>query len=218
MAIPFTKSSILLDLEDRANSLTHAVGAGIFVAGLALIIVLASLTGDPWKIVSVSIYGATLVILYTISTLYHSVKSIKVRRVFRILDHVSIHLLIAGTYTPFMLVSLRGPFGWSIFGMIWGLAVIGIAADVFFTGRFKTLSTILYLLMGWLIVIALRPLSHVLPTAGLALLFAGGAAYSLGAAFYLFDKRLPFGHMVWHLFVLGGSVCHYLSVVLGVLD
>ena len=117
-----------------------------------------------------------------------------------------------------MLVSLRGPFGWSIFGMIWGLAVIGIAADVFFTGRFKTLSTILYLLMGWLIVIALRPLSHVLPTAGLALLFAGGAAYSLGAAFYLFDKRLPFGHMVWHLFVLGGSVCHYLSVVLGVLD
>ena len=218
MAIPFTKSSILLDLEDRANSLTHAVGAGIFVAGLALIIVLASLTGDPWKIVSVSIYGATLVILYTISTLYHSVKNIKVRRVFRILDHVSIHLLIAGTYTPFMLVSLRGPFGWSIFGMIWGLAVIGIAADVFFTGRFKTLSTILYLLMGWLIVIALRPLSHVLPTAGLALLFAGGAAYSLGAAFYLFDKRLPFGHMVWHLFVLGGSVCHYLSVVLGVLD
>jgi len=218
MAIPFTKSSILLDLEDRANSLTHAVGAGIFVAGLALIIVLASLTGDPWKIVSVSIYGATLVILYTISTLYHSVKSIKVRRVFRILDHVSIHLLIAGTYTPFMLVSLRGAFGWSIFGMIWGLAVIGIAADVFFTGRFKTLSTILYLLMGWLIVIALRPLSHVLPTAGLALLFAGGAAYSLGAAFYLFDKRLPFGHMVWHLFVLGGSVCHYLSVVLGVLD
>lgn len=218
MAIPFTKSSILLDLEDRANSLTHAVGAGIFVAGLALIIVLASLTGDPWKIVSVSIYGATLVILYTISTLYHSVKSVKVRRVFRILDHVSIHLLIAGTYTPFMLVSLRGPFGWSIFGMIWGLAVIGIAADVFFTGRFKTLSTVLYLLMGWLIVIALRPLSHVLPTAGLALLFAGGAAYSLGAAFYLFDKRLPFGHMVWHLFVLGGSVCHYLSVVLGVLD
>jgi len=218
MAIPFTKSSILLDLEDRANSLTHAVGAGIFVAGLALIIVLASLTGDPWKIVSVSIYGATLVILYTISTLYHSVKSIKVRRIFRILDHVSIHLLIAGTYTPFMLVSLRGPFGWSIFGMIWGLAVIGIAADVFFTGRFKTLSTVLYLLMGWLIVIALRPLSHVLPTAGLALLFAGGAAYSLGAAFYLFDKRLPFGHMVWHLFVLGGSVCHYLSVVLGVLD
>jgi len=217
MAIPFTKSSILLDLEDRANSLTHAVGAGIFVAGLALIIVLASLTGDPWKIVSVSIYGATLVILYTISTLYHSVKSIKVRRVFRILDHVSIHLLIAGTYTPFMLVSLRGAFGWSIFGMIWGLAVIGIAADVFFTGRFKTLSTILYLLMGWLIVIALRPLSHVLPTAGLALLFAGGAAYSLGAAFYLFDKRLPFGHMVWHIFVLGGSVCHYLSVVLGVL-
>ena len=218
MAIPFTKSSILLDLEDRANSLTHAVGAGIFVAGLALIIVLASLTGDPWKIVSVSIYGATLVILYTISTLYHSVKSIKVRRIFRILDHVSIHLLIAGTYTPFMLVSLRGAFGWSIFGMIWGLAVIGIAADVFFTGRFKTLSTILYLLMGWLIVIALRPLSHVLPTAGLALLFAGGAAYSLGAAFYLFDKRLPFGHMVWHIFVLGGSVCHYLSVVLGVLD
>ncbi len=217
MAISFTKSSILLDLEDRANSLTHAVGAGIFVAGLALIIVLASLTGDPWKIVSVSIYGATLVILYTISTLYHSVKSVKVRRVFRILDHVSIHLLIAGTYTPFMLVSLRGAFGWSIFGMIWGLAVIGIAADVFFTGRFKTLSTILYLLMGWLIVIALRPLSHVLPTAGLALLFAGGAAYSLGAAFYLFDKRLPFGHMVWHIFVLGGSVCHYLSVVLGVL-
>ena len=218
MAISFTKSSILLDLEDRANSLTHAVGAGIFVAGLALIIVLASLTGDPWKIVSVSIYGATLVILYTISTLYHSVKSVKVRRVFRILDHVSIHLLIAGTYTPFMLVSLRGAFGWSIFGMIWGLAVIGIAADVFFTGRFKTLSTVLYLLMGWLIVFTLHRLSQKLPTAGLALLFAGGAAYSLGAAFYLFDKRLPFGHMIWHIFVLGGSVCHYLSVVLGVLD
>jgi hemolysin III len=217
MDIPFAKSPLLLDLEDRANSLTHAAGAGVFAAGLALIVVLASISGDPWKIVSVSIYGATLVLLYTISALYHSVKSPKVRRVFRILDHVSIHLLIAGTYTPFMLVSLRGPFGWSIFGLIWGLAAIGMAADIFFTGRFKLLSTALYLMMGWIIVIALRPLSHVLSTAGLALLFAGGGAYSLGAAFYLFDKRLPFGHMVWHIFVLGGSVCHYLSVTLGVL-
>ncbi|HNY30332.1 MAG TPA: hemolysin III family protein [Fibrobacteria bacterium] len=211
------KTIAFTDLEDRANSLTHAVGAGFFLAGLALLAVLSARSGDPWKIVSVCVYGATLVLLFSASALYHSVRSPRLRKAFRVLDHVSIHLLIAGTYTPFALVTLRGPWGWSIFGVIWSLALAGVVKDLFLTGRFKGLSTVLFLLMGWLIVVAIVPLVRHLPSSGLALLLIGGLAYSVGAVFYLLDKKLPFGHAVWHLFVLGGGVCHFLSVVFGVL-
>lgn len=217
MEVRIEKSHALADLEDRANSLTHAVGAGFFIAGLALLAVLSARSGDPWKIVSVCIYGATLVLLFTSSAIYHAVRRPALRRAFRVVDHMSIHLLIAGTYTPFMLVTLRGPWGWSLFGTIWALAVAGVVGDLFFTGRFKTLSTILYLLMGWVIVIAIKPLAHRLPMVGLVLLLCGGLAYSLGAVFYILDKKLPFGHAVWHVFVLGAGICHFLSVTFGVL-
>jgi len=217
MEARIAKSPALLSLEDRANSFTHAIGSGMCIAGLALLVVLSSLTGDPWKIVSFSVFGATLVLLYTASSVYHAVHRPALRRALRILDHVSINLLIAGTYTPFMLVNLRGPLGWWMFGIIWTLAVIGVVHDLFFTGRFKLLSTLLYLGMGWIVVVIMRPLAQCLPTSGLALLIAGGLSYSLGAIFYLFDKKMPFGHAVWHVFVLGGSVCHFLSIVLGVL-
>lgn len=211
------KSPALLTLEDRANHFTHAVGTGMAVAGLAILVVLTSLLGDPWKIVAVSIFGTTLVLLYTTSSLYHATNRPGLRRLLRIFDHVSIHLLIAGTYTPFLLVNLRGRLGWTVFGIIWGLASAGIVKDVFLTGRFKLVSTLLYLAMGWTILAVVGPLSRTVPPVAMALLLAGGLSYTLGAAFYMLDKKLPFGHAVWHVFVLGGSVCHFLSICLGVL-
>ncbi len=212
-----TKSIDQLELEDRVNSLTHAVGTGIALSGLALILVLAIQTNDPWKIVSSCVYGFTLVLLFASSMLYHSVRDPKRRRRFRVLDHVSINLLIAGTYTPFLLVNLRGPWGWWLFGAIWGLASLGAGADLLFAGKAKSLSTVVYILMGWIILIALKPLVQVLPPLGVILLFAGGGVYTLGAIFYLLDKKLPLGHAVWHLFVLGGCLCHFLAIVLEVL-
>jgi hemolysin III len=211
------KSDALLNLEDRANSFTHAVGTGMGVAGLAILVIIASILGDPWKIVSVSVFGASLILLYATSSLYHSVRRPGLRRLLRIFDHVSIHILIAGTYTPFLLVNLRGRLGWTVFGIIWGLAVGGIVKDSFLTGRFKIVSTLLYLAMGWTILAVAGPLSRSVPPSSMVLLVAGGLSYSLGAAFYLLDRKIPFGHAVWHLFVLGGSVCHFLSILLGVL-
>ena len=211
------KSTTLLDLEDRANALTHAVGGGIAVSGLVLMVVLSAATGDPWKIVSVSIFGATLVLLFAASMLYHAAKDPVRRRRLRVLDHVSINFLIAGTYTPFLLVNMRSDSGWMLFGAIWGLALIGIVGELFFTGRFKVLSTVRYILMGWIILVALGPLVASVPLPSVVLLFVGGGVYSLGAVFYLLDRKIPFGHAVWHVFVIGGSVCHLLSVTLGVL-
>ena len=210
------KPQWLADLEDLANSLTHAVGAGIFIAGLALLAVLSGMGRDPWRIVSVCVYGSTLVLLFSASTLYHAARHPALRRAFRVADHMSIHFLIAGTYTPFALVTLHGRTGWILFGSVWGLALVGAVRDIFLTGRFKGLSTALYLVMGWLVVAVVGPLHRALPPSAFWLLFAGGLAYSLGAVFYLLDKRLPFGHAVWHLFVLGGGICHFLSVTLGV--
>ena len=217
MKSPIEKSPRLASLEDKANSLTHAMGSGIFAAGLALLVVLAARTGNAWKIVSVSIYGFTLVLLYTSSALYHAAHSPSLRRIMRMLDHASIYLLIAGTYTPFLLVNLRGGWGWPMFWTIWGLALAGVVANLFFVGRFKAASTGLYIAMGWIIVIAIAPLSRTLSPSGIALLLCGGLAYTLGATFYLLDKRLPFGHAVWHMFVIGGSVCHFLAVAAGVI-
>jgi len=204
------------DLEDRANGATHAMGAGGAMAGLGLLAVLGANTGDPWKIVSLCLYGATLVLLFTASTLYHSSRTPSHRRAWRALDHASIPLLIAGTYTPFLLVNLRGPWGWSLLGAIWSLALASIALGLWSHGRHKATRTILFLVMGWLIVVALPPLFRTLTVPSLVLLVSGGVAYSVGSAFYLLDRRIRFGHAVWHLFVVAAGVCHFLSIVLGV--
>ena len=207
----------LPNMEDMANGITHAIGVGGSLAGLALLASISGQTGDPWKIVSVCVYGATLVLLFTASTLYHSARSASRRRSLRMLDHAAINLLIAGTYTPFLLVNLRGPWGWSLFGTIWFLAFANIALGLLSASKKKTLRTILYLAMGWIVAIAMPPLAHSISTTGLALLIVGGIVYSLGTAFYALDKRIAYGHMVWHLFVLTGSICHFLSITLGVL-
>ncbi len=194
------------------NSISHLIGASLALAGLAVLVVLASLKGDPWKIVSFSIYGVTLVALYLFSTLYHSVRGAS-KKVFQKIDHSAIYLLIAGSYTPFALVTLRGAWGWSLFGVIWGLALFGIIQDTLAPGR-RILSVVIYLLMGWLALVALRPLAHALPGAGMAWLVAGGVFYTTGVLFYALDKKMSFGHEIFHLFVLAGSVCHYLTILL----
>ena len=202
--------------EETINAVTHGLGAVLGAVGLTVLVVLAALRGDAWQIASCSIYGATLVLLFTGSTLYHSFRSPRVKHVFRIIDHSSIYLLIAGTYTPFLLVSLRGRWGWSLFGVVWGLALAGIVFQIFFVRRFRLLQTLLYLAMGWLALVAARPLLASVPKPGLLWLLAGGLFYSLGAVFYLW-KRLPFHHGIWHLFVLAGSACHYVAILLYVL-
>ncbi len=177
-----------------------------------VLVVLASLQGDPWKIVSFSIYGVTLVALYLFSTLYHSISG-RYKAILQKADHSAIYLLIAGTYTPFMLVTLRGSWGWSLFAIIWGLALAGIVQDIFLTTKHRSLSLIIYLLMGWLIVVAVRPLVQALPTAGMAWIIAGGIAYTMGVFFYVLDKRISHGHGIFHFFVLGGSCCHYIAIL-----
>ena len=187
------------------------------MAALGLLAALAGATGDLWKIASVCVYGFANVLLFAASTMYHSARSPSLRRRLRVLDHVSINLLIAGTYTPFLLVNLRASWGWGLFAAIWILALLGVVGELFLAGKFKLFSTLLYLAMGWIIVFAIGPLMQNMSHTGVVLLFAGGVGYSLGAAFYLLDKKIPFGHAIWHLFVLGASVCHVLSVILGVL-
>jgi hemolysin III len=202
--------------EEIANSVTHGIGAGLAAAGLSVLVTLAALQGDPWRVVSFSIYGATLVLLYLASTLYHGFRGPRVKRVFQTLDHSAIFLLIAGTYTPFSLVTLRGPWGWTLFGLIWGLAVTGIVLQAVAPDRYRIAQVLLYVVMGWLALIAIKPLIESLPAGGMAWLVAGGLSYTLGVGFYAW-KRLPFGHAVWHLFVLGGSVCHFFCMILHVL-
>jgi len=197
--------------EEWVNALTHGLGAVLSAAGLAVLVTFASRHGDAWRIVSAAIFGATLVLLYTASTLYHSVPGERAKRLLRKFDHGAIFLLIAGTYTPFLLVNLRGPWGWSLFGVVWGLGVAGVALKFWFAGRFRLVSTAIYLGMGWLAVIAAKPLLASVPAAGLWLLLAGGLCYTGGTVFYLW-KRLPYHHGVWHLFVLGGSICHFFAV------
>ena len=199
-------------LEEMFNSITHGIGALISTAGLVLLIVFSSLYGNLNHIISCSIFGITLVLLYTASTLYHSFRKPNLKKVFRIMDHSCIYLLIAGTYTPFLLVTLRGVVGWVIFAVVWSLTVFGVLFKIFFVHRFQIISTIAYILMGWIIVLAMKPLLHALPDGGLALLIAGGLAYTLGTIFYAW-KKIPFNHAIWHLFVLGGSICHFFAVL-----
>ena len=199
--------------EELANSLTHGLGALLSVAGLGLLVFKAAQHGDAWQVVSTAIFGTTLVLLYTASTLYHSFRGERLKQVLQKFDHAAIFLLIAGTYTPFVLVTLRGVWGWSLFSVVWGLAVAGVTIKFWLAGRFRLISTLIYLAMGWLVMIAIKPLVAALPAAGLKLLIAGGLCYTGGTCFYLW-KRLPYHHAIWHGFVMGGSACHWAAVYL----
>ncbi|MDS4021885.1 MAG: hemolysin III family protein [Candidatus Competibacter sp.] len=197
---------------ERFNSISHLVGAVAALVGLVIVVVVAARQGDPWKIVSFSVYGATLFSLYTISTLYHSLRG-RAKRIFRKLDHLSIYFLIAGTYTPFTLVTLRGAWGWTIFGIIWGLALVGIVLETLPQKGNRVLSVVVYVLMGWLVLVALEPLLQALPPAGFIWLLLGGIFYTGGLAFYMFDEKVRHFHGVWHLFVLAGSISHYMTIL-----
>ncbi|MFA7542929.1 MAG: hemolysin III family protein [Candidatus Cloacimonadaceae bacterium] len=198
--------------EELANAITHGIGAGLAIAALVILVVFAAKINDTWKVVSFSIYGATMIILFLSSTLYHSFPQPYLKRFFRILDHSSIFLLIAGTYTPVTIGSMRGGWGWALFGVIWGLTILGIILKIFAMNRFKWLSSAVYLLMGWIIVIAIKPLLNVVPTSFIIWMVAGGLAYSLGIIFYS-AKKLCFHHAIWHLFVLGGAICHFFGML-----
>ena len=201
---------------ERFNSISHLVGAALALAGLVVLVVFASLQGDLWKIISFSIYGTTLFLLYTLSTLYHSLRG-RAKDIFRKLDHIAIYLLIAGSYTPLTLVTLRGVWGWSLFVTIWGLAIIGIIVDSLHKKGSRTIQMVIYLLMGWLILVAMDPLVHALPDGGLALLVLGGVLYTSGIIFYAIDERMKHAHGIWHLFVLAGSISHFLAMAFYVL-
>jgi hemolysin III len=198
--------------EELFNSISHGLGVLFAITALVLISVFAGRTGDAWKIVSGVIYGVSLVALFTASTLYHAFPKGKVKDVFEIIDHSAIFILIAGTYTPFTLVSLRGPIGWTIFGIVWGLTLVGIIYKIFFVNKFIIFSTLIYIFMGWLIVFAMPPLTQSLPPAGLFWLVLGGVLYTLGTPFYII-RKIPFHHGIWHLFVLGGSISHFVAVL-----
>lgn len=202
--------------EEIANSVTHGVGALLSIAALALLVVFAAQSGDGWKLASAIIYGVTLILEYSASTLYHSFPWPTAKHVFKILDHAGIYLLIAGTYTPFTLITIREQGGWWLFAAVWGLAVVGIAVEAAWAYRPGWVSVAIYLGMGWLCVLAIRPIIDNLEPAGLWLLVAGGLFYTVGTAFYVF-KRVPYFHAVWHLFVLAGSVCHFLAITLFVI-
>lgn len=197
--------------EEFWNVLTHGFGLALSLAALSLLVVFSSLNDTVWHIVSNSIYGASLVVLYFASTVYHAARKPKVKIKLNVFDHAAIYVLIAGTYTPYTLVTLRGPWGWSFFGVIWGLAIAGVVMKLFYTGRFDKLSTLTYVLMGWLVIVGIYPLVMNLSTWGLIWLFVGGFFYTVGAVFYLWHK-LPFNHAIFHVFVLLGSISHFISV------
>lgn len=201
-------------LEEWLNSASHGVAALLSCVGMVVLIVEASLLADPWKIVSVSIYGASLLLMYLASTAYHAVSDAIIKRRLKVVDHCAIFLLIAGTYTPFLLVNLRANGGWWLFGVIWALAAFGIAKQLLFGQRFKALEVGTYLLMGWLIVFASASLGDHVSAQAIWLLVAGGIVYTSGVAFYLI-KRIPYNHAIWHLFVFGGSVCHFFAIYYG---
>jgi len=193
---------------ERFNSISHLVGATLALAGLVVVVVFASLQGDPWKIVSFSIYGTSLFLMYTLSTLYHALRG-RAKKFFMKLDHVAIYLLIAGSYTPLTLVTLRGTWGWTLFGIIWGLAIVGIIVDSLHKAGARIIPMAIYFLMGWLILVAMYPLIKALPHSALVLLVLGGVFYTSGIIFYALDKRMKHAHGIWHLFVLAGSISHF---------
>ncbi|KPQ26006.1 MAG: hemolysin III [Halomonas sp. HL-48] len=205
-------------IEEYLHSITHGVGALLSVVGMVVLLVVASLAAhvDPWKIVSLSLYGTTLVLLYTASTLYHSIPHRPWKQRFQLLDHCAIYLLIAGTYTPFLLVNMRGATGWALFAVVWSLALGGIACKLLWPQRLAVLRVVVYLLMGWMIVLASEEMAASLSTTGIVLLAVGGVVYTLGVIFYAVSA-IPFNHAIWHLFVIGGSACHYAAIYYAVL-
>ncbi len=202
--------------EERANAIVHGAGLCLSTAGVAVLIALAASRGTAWHVVSCAIYGTTLIFLYAASTLYHSVRSPRVQRVFEFIDRSAIYLLIAGTYTPFTLVSLHGPWGWSILGAVWGLAMIGIVLQSLFRARFRRPSIIVYLLMGWTILVGVKPLFEALTWRGVSWLLAGGLFYTIGLVFYGW-RTLPHSHAIWHGFVLVGSALHFFGILFHVI-
>ncbi len=201
---------------EKFNALTHLAGAMLALAGSGVLIVLAAQGGDPWKVVSVSIYGMTLVLLYSFSALYHSLRG-RAKNILRELDHHSIYLLIAGSYTPFCLVTLRGPWGWSLLGVVWGLAALGSLQELWFKSGARILSVVIYVVMGWVALAAMVQLLHALGPIGFAWLVAGGLFYTIGIVFYVLDTRLTHAHGIWHLFVIAGSAAHYVAILFYVL-
>jgi len=196
---------------ERFNAWTHLVGAVLACIGAVWLLVVASLDGSPWKIVSVAIYGVTLLLLYSVSTVYHSVRG-RAKVIMQKVDHLSIYLLIAGSYTPFCLVTLRGPWGWTLFGIVWGLAVIGMLQEIKPRSEARILSIVIYAVMGWIVLVAVKPLLAALGTAGFVWLATGGALYTLGIIFFALDYRLRHAHGIWHLFVIAGSVLHFVAI------
>lgn len=196
--------------EEMFNCISHGVGVLLAIAALVILVVFATLKGDIWQIVSFSIYGATLILLYLFSTLYHGIFNEKAKRVFRVFDHAAIYLLIAGSYTPLLLVFLRGAWGWAMFGIVWALAITGIIMNIVSLEGTRIFSTILYILMGWVAVIAIKPMLDSVPPGLLRWIFTGGVIYTVGVLFYVW-KKLPYHHGIWHLFVLGGSIVHFLG-------
>ncbi|WP_339753188.1 hemolysin III family protein [uncultured Winogradskyella sp.] len=197
-------------LEEQLNAWTHGIGAALGIAALVLLIVYAD-TAKPWSLFSVIVYGISIIVLFLASTFYHAVKGEKRKHYFRIIDHISIYLLIAGTYTPVLLISLTDSLGWTLFWTVWGIAVFGVILKLFFTGKFELFSTLLYLVMGWLIIFDFSNLSIALGSNGILWLFAGGLSYTVGIVFYALQK-VPYFHVIWHLFVLGGAVCHFFMI------
>jgi len=204
-------TNIFTKKEEIAHSITHGIGAILSIAGLVLLIVFASLNGNPWKIISVTIFGLTMLLMYLSSTIVHSLPVGKWKDIFQIFDHSSIYLFIAGTYTPFLLVHLRSSVGCTLFGIVWGIAIIGIIFKVFFVKRFLVLSTIFYIIMGWLIVLVWEPLNQAVHYNGIMLLVIGGILYTIGTIFFIW-RKIPYHHVIWHLFVLAGSICHFFAI------
>jgi len=196
---------------ERMNAWTHLAGAVLAAVGAVWLLLVAAFQGDSWKIVSVCIYGSTLILLYSVSTIYHSVRG-RGKALMQKLDHLSIYLLIAGSYTPFCLVTLRGPWGWSLFGVVWGLAVLGMLQEIKPRSEARVLSIVIYAVMGWIVLVAIEPLLRLLGPAGFAWLAAGGVLYTVGIIFFALDKRLRHAHGIWHLFVIAGSVLHFIAI------
>jgi hemolysin III len=203
--------------EEIFNALTHGLGATAALAGGAVLITLAALFGDGWQLAASIVFGFTLLLLYVASTLYHAVQHPVVKGRLKVFDHCAIYLLIAGTYTPFTLIGLRDTVGWWLFGIIWALAVFGVIFKLFYTGRFELLSTLVYIAMGWLIIVAAKPTMQALDSWTFGWLMAGGVFYTLGTVFY-HRPSMRYSHAVWHMFVIGGSVCHYIAVMAQILE
>jgi len=203
-------------IEELANGITHGIGLALSVVGMLALVVLSVMRGDAWHIAGCTTFGITLVLLYAASTLYHTLHTPRLKHILKILDHAAIYLLIAGTYTPFTLVNLRGFWGWTLFSLVWGLSAFGIVWKLIHVERFQIVSTLIYLAMGWVVLIAIKPVMSSVPSWGIVWLVAGGMFYTVGVVFFALN-RLRYNHAIWHVFVMAGSICHYIAVMFYVL-